>query len=47
MRHGLTCGLVLIYETVLLIYKNCSSWKAVLYTLVLFDLLIDGVSTTV
>lgn len=43
----LTRGLVLIYETVMLIYKNCSSCKAVLYTLLVFDLLIDELSTTV
>lgn len=43
----LSFGLVLIFETVLLISKNCSSCKALLYTLVVFDLLIDEVSTTV
>lgn len=42
----LSCGMILIYGTVLLISKNCSSCKAVLYTLVVVDLLIDGVSTT-
>jgi len=38
----LTCGLILIHETLMLIYKNCSSCKAVLYTLLVFELLIDG-----
>lgn len=43
----LMCGLVLIYETVMLICKNCLSCKAVLYNLLVFGLLIDGLSTTV
>lgn len=43
----LTCGLVLIYDPVMLICKNCLSHNAVLDTFLVFDLLIDGLCTTV